>query len=80
VSGALRAIAEADVILSLDWVDLGGTLQIACSGAPKGQVIQVSLDHTVHNGWSMDHQALPSVDLFLAADPDRVAIAMRWTC
>ena len=75
-SAALRAIADADVILSLDWVDLGGTLLTACGGGPKGQVIQASLDHMLHNGWSMDHQALPSVDLFLAADPDQVAMAM----
>jgi thiamine pyrophosphate-dependent acetolactate synthase large subunit-like protein len=73
---ATRAIAQADVILSLDWVDLGGTLRTVCNGAPGGRVIQVSLDHTLHNGWSMDHQALPPVDLFLAADPDQVAIAM----
>src|SRR6202042_3098413 len=73
---ALQAIAEADVILSLDWVDLGGALRTACNGAPAGRVIQVSLDHVLHNGWSMDHQALPPVDLFIAADPDLVAIAM----
>jgi thiamine pyrophosphate-dependent acetolactate synthase large subunit-like protein len=76
VPAASRAIAQADVILSLDWVDLGGTLRTACNGMPEGCVIQVSLDHTLHNGWSMDHQALPPVDLFLAADPDQVAIAM----
>jgi acetolactate synthase I/II/III large subunit len=70
VQAASRAIAQADVILSLDWVDLGGTLRTACNGMPEGCVIQVSLDHTLHNGWSMDHQALPPVDLFLAADPD----------
>ncbi|HEX4367608.1 MAG TPA: thiamine pyrophosphate-binding protein [Rhodopila sp.] len=73
---ALQAIAGADVILSLDWVDLGGALRTACDGAPAGRVIQVSLDHVLHNGWSMDHQALPPVDLFIAADPDQVAAAM----
>ena len=68
-----RAIAEADVILSLDWVDLAGTLRAAHA---TGRVIQVSLDHTLHNGWSMDHQGLPPVDLFLAAEPDPVVAAM----
>jgi thiamine pyrophosphate-dependent acetolactate synthase large subunit-like protein len=67
----LDAIRKADVILSLDWVDLGGTLRTAFGGAmPAAKVIQVSLDHTVHNGWSMDHQALPAADIHLAADPD----------
>jgi thiamine pyrophosphate-dependent acetolactate synthase large subunit-like protein len=72
-----RAIAEADVIVSLDWVDLAGTLRAACGGAmPAAKVIQVSLDHTLHNGWSMDHQGLPPVDLFLAAAPDVAVAAM----
>jgi thiamine pyrophosphate-dependent acetolactate synthase large subunit-like protein len=70
---AAAAIAEADVILSLDWVDLGGTMKAA--GA-KARVIQVSLDHNLHNGWSMDHHALPPVDLFIPADPDAVALAI----
>ncbi len=71
---AAKAIGAADVILSLDWVDLAGTLK--ASGASSAKIIQVSLDHAVHNGWSMDHQGLPTIDLFLAADPDSVATAM----
>ncbi len=71
------AIREADVILSFDWVDLGGTLRAACDGGePTATVIQVSLDHVLHNGWSADHQGLPAVDLFIAADPDRTAAAL----
>jgi thiamine pyrophosphate-dependent acetolactate synthase large subunit-like protein len=65
----IAALSAADVILSLDWVDLGGTLR-AAGGASGAKVIQISLDHHLHNGWSMDHQALPTVDLFIAADPD----------
>jgi thiamine pyrophosphate-dependent acetolactate synthase large subunit-like protein len=65
-----KAIREADAILSLDWVDLAGTLTAACGGAPSGKIIQVSLDHLIHNGWSMDHQGFPPVDLFVAAEPD----------
>jgi TPP-dependent trihydroxycyclohexane-1,2-dione (THcHDO) dehydratase len=33
-------------------------------------VIQVSVDHYSHNGWSMDHQGLPPVDVFLACEPE----------
>ncbi|MFZ5691650.1 MAG: thiamine pyrophosphate-binding protein [Pseudomonadota bacterium] len=69
----LAALGEADVILSLDWVELGGALKAAKSNA---FVISATLDHTIHNGWSMDHQALPPVDLLIAADPDEVAIAL----
>ncbi len=68
-------LREADVILSFDWVDLAGTLK-SVGAPPKGKVIQVSLDHQLHNGWSMDYQGLPPVDLFIAADPDTVAIAL----
>jgi thiamine pyrophosphate-dependent acetolactate synthase large subunit-like protein len=66
------ALADADVILSLDWVDLGGTLRACPGGVPEGKVIQISLDHHLHNGWSMDHQAFPPVDLLLEGSPDAV--------
>ena len=67
----IPAIRGADVILSLDWVDLAGALR-AVGPSPTAKIIQVSLDYRIHNGWSMDHQALPPVDLFLSADPDLV--------
>jgi thiamine pyrophosphate-dependent acetolactate synthase large subunit-like protein len=76
-AGATRGVApdafEADVVLSLDWVDLGGALR---GGAASTKIIQVSLDQNLHNGWSMDYQALPPVDLFLAAHPDTVVPAL----
>ena len=67
VQEAAQAIAAADVILSLDWVDLAGALKAACGTvSPAAKVIAVTLDHQLHNGWSMDHQALPPADLFIA--------------
>jgi thiamine pyrophosphate-dependent acetolactate synthase large subunit-like protein len=64
-------LAAADVILSLDWIDLAGTLKVACRGRlPTGKVIQISVDQYVHNGWSMDYQGLPPSDLYLLAEPD----------
>ena len=68
------ALSAADVVLSLDWVDLAGALRACPSLGAK--VIQVTLDHTMHNGWSMDYQGLAPVDLFIAADPDHVAAAL----
>jgi thiamine pyrophosphate-dependent acetolactate synthase large subunit-like protein len=77
VPEAIAAIRAADVILSLDWVDLAGTLKSAFGSAgPAATIIQVTLDHHLHNGWSMDHQGLPPVDLLLAADPDAVVPAL----
>src|SRR5690606_7776155 len=66
---ARRLMEEADLIISLDWVDFAGTLKQA-KIAGSARFVQISLDHRLHNGWSMDHQALAPADLFIAADPD----------
>jgi thiamine pyrophosphate-dependent acetolactate synthase large subunit-like protein len=68
VPQAAGAIRAADVIVSLDWVDLAGTLKHV--GGSNAKVIQVSVDHQLHNGWSMDYQGLPAVDVFIACEPD----------
>jgi thiamine pyrophosphate-dependent acetolactate synthase large subunit-like protein len=71
VPEALEAIKAADVILALDWVDLGGALRNALGQeAPKARIINVSPDFLIHNGWSMDYEILPPVDLLLATTPD----------
>ncbi len=68
---AAAELRAADVVLSLDWVDLAGTLKQAWGAEEIGaRVIQVSLDQLVHNGWSMDHQGLPPADLYLLSEPD----------
>jgi thiamine pyrophosphate-dependent acetolactate synthase large subunit-like protein len=69
--GAQETLSAADVVLSLDWLDLSGTLKQAWPDQPVGsKIIQVSVDHFNHNGWSMDHQGLPPVDLFLMSEPE----------
>jgi thiamine pyrophosphate-dependent acetolactate synthase large subunit-like protein len=69
--GAQETLRAADVVLSLDWLDLSGTLKQAWLDQPVGsKIIQVSVDHFNHNGWSMDHQGLPPVDLFLMSEPE----------
>lgn len=76
-TGAAALIREADVILSLDRVDLSGTLRLACGGQmPKATIIQCSLDQYVHNGWSMDHQGLPPADISILAVPDRCVLRL----
>ncbi len=68
---AQAVLREADVVLSLDWLDLSGTLKQAWGDKTVGsKIIQVSVDHYSHNGWSMDHQGLPPVDLFLLCEPE----------
>lgn len=79
ISGdGLAKLTSADVVLSLDWVDLGGTLQQAWPGQPcSAKIIHVSVDHHVHNGWSFDYMALPPIDVHLAVTPDQAVPALR---
>jgi thiamine pyrophosphate-dependent acetolactate synthase large subunit-like protein len=68
---AKKVIAQADVILSLDWLDLGGTLKQSLGAeAPLAKIIQVSCDAHSHRGWSMDYHVLPPVDVYLMCEPD----------
>jgi thiamine pyrophosphate-dependent acetolactate synthase large subunit-like protein len=72
---AADAIRAADVILSLDWVDVVGTFK-QVGGNVTGKVVQVSVDHHLHNGWSMDYQGLPPVDVFIACEPHAAVPAL----
>jgi len=66
-----KLLREADVVLSLDWVDTAGTLKAAWGDAPIGaKVIRVSVDAHIHRGWSMDYQGLPPSDVYLMCEPD----------
>jgi thiamine pyrophosphate-dependent acetolactate synthase large subunit-like protein len=68
---AQEALRAADVILSLDWVDLAGVFKtVFPEGAPKAKVIVVSNDFRIHRGWSMDYQGLPPCDVLIGTTPD----------
>ncbi len=68
---AQAAVKAADVIVNLDWVDLGGVFKVTFGDEPpKAKVISVSNDFRIHRGWSMDYQGLPAVDLLLPVTPD----------
>ncbi|WP_205589408.1 thiamine pyrophosphate-binding protein [Comamonas sp. lk] len=78
---AATTLRAADVVLSLDWYDLNGTLQQAWRGeSVSAKVIQVSLDHYSHRGWSMDHQGLPPVDVFMPVEPDVAVPLLSAAC
>ena len=70
-----RILKEADVVLSLDWVDPAGTLKAAWGDAIGCKVIRVSADAHSHRGWSMDYQGLPPSDVYMMCEPD-VAVPM----
>jgi benzoylformate decarboxylase len=73
---ATALIEKADLIISLDWLDLAGVLRLGL-GAAQTQVpadktiIHCSVDSIRTNGWSMDHQALAAVDVPIFAEPDQ---------
>jgi len=66
-----KVVSEADVILSLDWLDLAGTLKQGYGAKPvTAKIIQVSCDAHSHRGWSMDYQGLPPADVYLMCEPE----------
>ncbi|HET7681665.1 MAG TPA: thiamine pyrophosphate-binding protein, partial [Xanthobacteraceae bacterium] len=69
--GARQILTEADVILSLDWIDLHGAMKQAKTvGNVNAKVIHASLDHHLANGMNMDYQGLPPVDVPIACQGD----------
>jgi acetolactate synthase I/II/III large subunit len=70
-------LAEADVVLGLDVIDLEGSMRLRPDpitraarklSAEQQTVASISLDELVHRGGTTDFQALPAVDLPILAD------------
>jgi len=67
---SLGAIRDADVILSLDWVDMVNLFRrVWPDGRVPPKVIQVSADRLVHKAWTRDHMGLPAADIDILAEP-----------
>lgn len=71
-----KVLREADVVLSLDWLDLGGAVRAAWGQKSPSHIVQVSQDIHAHRGWSMDHQSLSKTHAHLLCDPDRFVCAL----
>jgi thiamine pyrophosphate-dependent acetolactate synthase large subunit-like protein len=70
---ARELLCEADVILALDWVDLGGALRQAQSaGKVPAKIVSATLDQNLHTGANMEYQSLPAVDVLMATTGDVV--------
>jgi thiamine pyrophosphate-dependent acetolactate synthase large subunit-like protein len=66
-----QALQEADLVLSIGWVDLGGLLRQAFGGeTPNATIIHAGQDMHLHNGWGKEHGALPPIDIHMICDPD----------
>ena len=77
-AASAKLIGEADLILSLDWIDLAGTISAAAGrGHPTAaRVISCTTDAALHNGWSKDSYGREPVDLTVPADPDLLVRAL----
>jgi thiamine pyrophosphate-dependent acetolactate synthase large subunit-like protein len=78
---ATALIEKADLIISLDWLDLAGIFRMSLGAAQtqdpaEKTIIHCSVDSIRTNGWSMDHQALAAVDNPIFADPDQFVAQM----
>jgi thiamine pyrophosphate-dependent acetolactate synthase large subunit-like protein len=74
-------VARADLILSFDWMDLAGFLRnttgrVQTQTPTDATVIHCSVDGVLANGWSLDHQALPALDINILARPETLVARM----
>jgi thiamine pyrophosphate-dependent acetolactate synthase large subunit-like protein len=79
--GAVALIEKADLIISMDWLDLAGVLRLSLGEAQTQKpaaktIVHCSVDNYRTNGWSMDHQALAAVDIPILAEPDQFIAQM----
>ena len=66
-----EAVHAADVVLSLNWLDFGGTQRLLKRDGPiKGKIVHCSMESYVHNGYGMELFELPEADLKIEADHD----------
>jgi thiamine pyrophosphate-dependent acetolactate synthase large subunit-like protein len=74
---ARETLSEADVILSLDWIDLSGALkQASAVGKVSAKIVSASLDFHLHSGAGMEYQALPPADVLMAATSDALVTGL----
>jgi thiamine pyrophosphate-dependent acetolactate synthase large subunit-like protein len=73
-----QLIGAADLIVSLDWIDLAGTISAAAGlGYPaSARIVSCSTDAALHNGWSKDSFGYQPTDLPVPADPDLLVRAL----
>jgi thiamine pyrophosphate-dependent acetolactate synthase large subunit-like protein len=63
-TAALDVLRSADAILNLESIDFAGMLRTAFGTNPvTATIVSCSIDRYIHNGMSMDHQALAPADL-----------------
>ena len=77
-AASAELIRSADLILSLDWIDLAGTIVTAGHGGQPvpARIVSCTTDSALRNGWSKDSFGREPVDLSVPADPDLLVRAL----
>jgi thiamine pyrophosphate-dependent acetolactate synthase large subunit-like protein len=76
-SAIVERMQAADVIVLLDWLDPGGTLNQAFpAGAAMPSIINITNDFHIHTGWNMDYGCLPAVDVHIPTPPEPAVLRL----
>lgn len=75
---AKDALAKADVIVNLDWIDFAGTLRSVFGDSPvPAKIISTSIDDQMQRGWVKDGGAMAPSDIAFQNAPDVVVAALN---
>jgi thiamine pyrophosphate-dependent acetolactate synthase large subunit-like protein len=69
-------LRQADLVVSLGWIDLAGPLRGAYGDGQRPRVINVRDVNALLNGWTKDHYAPVAADLEVTATPDQLVAAL----
>jgi thiamine pyrophosphate-dependent acetolactate synthase large subunit-like protein len=72
-----NVVTDSDAILSLNWLDFGGTQRLLTrDGELKGKIVHCSMEEYVHNGFGGELFELPMADIKITADHDAFVIQL----
>lgn len=72
----VELLRDSDLILSLGWTELSGTLGAAFGDGPRPPVVNCKHTGALLNGWTKDHYALVATDLEVTAGADQMVSAL----
>lgn len=75
-ASARELVKNADVIVALNWTELGGTVRGVFGDGPRPEVFSVRNVGALLNGWVKDHFGLVESDVEITAAPDQMVAAL----
>lgn len=71
-----QLVERADLIIALEWTELGGTLASVFGDGPRPAVVSCRTSDVFAGGWTKDHYATVPADLEITAAADQVVQAL----